>query len=290
LAQTPTQTTIYTATVSNSECPVSVETIVTVNEVPSPEITGPVTACQNSYWQEYSVNSSDQHGYQWEVTNGEVMSGQGTRNSTVHWFNGTEGELSVREIIWETGCDATTDFIVAFNGAAPDMVAVTQLSAGSNVLVCEDSTFSIYNWGYESKSNPGALFLNVHTQYCNFDLLDPTNYYYFVEHGNDENCLTRSYFNAPPVVSGIEGESNEQLDKLICWPNPAQHSITIGNIKSPTASNRLNIYNALGALIEVKNLPTTNEYLLDVSQLVQGLYFIEIVNSTSSKRISFVKL
>lgn len=290
LAQIPTQTTVYTATVSESDCPISIETTVTVNDTPNPEISGPAAACQNAYWQVYTVNSSDEHGYQWQITNGEVMSGQGMRNVTVHWFNGTEGELSVREVIWETGCDAITDFTVALNGIAPDMVAVTQLAAGSNVLVCEDSTFSIYNWGYESKSNPGALFLNVHTQYCNFDLLDPTNYYYFVEHGNDENCLTRSYFNAPPVVSSIDDELDPQLDKLICWPNPAQNSITIGNIKSPTASNRLNVYNALGALIEVENFPTSNEYLLDVSQLTPGLYFIEIVNNTSSKRISFVKL
>ena len=179
---------------------------------------------------------------------GIVRAWTATCNFTVHLYNASEGELRVREMFWESGCDAITDFSVGLNGIAPDMVAVTQLAAGSNVLVCEDSTFSIYNWGYESKSNPGALFLNVHTQYCNFDLLDPTNYYYFVEHGNDENCLTRSYFNAPPVVSSIDDELDPQLDKLICWPNPAQHSITIGNIKSPAVSNRLNVYNALGAV------------------------------------------
>jgi hypothetical protein len=286
----PTISTVYNAVFQNTACSVDDDFTLNVYPNPNPAINGSLTACENSYWQEYQVNSSDEHGYQWDVNNGEIMSGQGTRNVLVHWFNGTEGDLSVREVIWTTGCDATADLSVSLNGLAPEIVLVTQLAAGSNVLVCEDSTFSIYNWGYESKTNPGALFLNVNTQYCNFDLLDPTNYYYFVEHGNDENCLTRSYFNEPAVVSGIDNGTDKNQGRLICWPNPAQNSLTIGNLTQQAGNSQLHVYNSLGALIEVKSYSSAKEFILDVSDLNPGLYFVEIVNSSSSKRVSFVKL
>lgn len=286
----PAVSTVYNAVFQSAACTVEDDLTLNVNSKPNPSINGNLTACENSYWQAYQVNSSDEHGYQWDVANGEVMSGQGTRNVLIHWFNGTEGELSVREVIWATGCDATADLTVNLNGLAPEMVPVTQLAAGSNVLVCEDSTFSIYNWGYESKTNPGALFLNVNTQYCNFNLLDPTNYYYFVEHGNDENCLTRSYFNEPAVVSGIEDGSFNNQGKLICWPNPAMNSITIGNLVFDAGVSQLLVHNALGALIQVKSCSMAKEIVLDVSDLIPGLYFIEVANSSSVKRVSFVKL
>jgi hypothetical protein len=286
----PANSTVYNAVFQNSACTVEDVLTLNVNPKPTPSINGDLTACENAYWQEYNVNSSDEHGYQWDVANGEIMSGQGTRNVLVHWFNGTEGDLTVREVIWSTGCDATAELTVSLNGLAPEIVPVTQLAAGSNVLVCEDSTFSIYNWGYESKTNPGALFLNVNTQYCNFDLLDPTNYYYFVEHGNDENCLTRSYFNEPAVVSGIDNGTDKNQGRLICWPNPAQNSLTIGNLTHQSGNSQLHVYNSLGALIEVKSYSAAKEFILDVSDLNPGLYFVEIVNSSINKRVSFVKL
>jgi uncharacterized protein YjdB len=283
----PGNYTIIVTAENASGCSSTDDINVNVNPIPVPSIIGSITICENSYWQEYHVNSSSQHGYTWNLDNGSVMSGQGTNTALVHWFNGTSGSIDVTEHIWETGCEANTSIDVSFSGLAPDPSTVTQLSSGSNILICSDSTFSIYNWGYESKTTPGALYVNTYTQYCQFPLLDPTSYYYFVDHGFDSECLTRSYFNTPPTVVGIEETTNKF--GIILYPNPANEFVSINLDYLNSNQSLIEIFSLSGSL--VYSTISVNEKMkaIDLSGFNKGLYLVKVLANDNIYHSRFIK-
>jgi hypothetical protein len=283
----PAVSTVYNAVFQNASCTVEDDFTLVVNPKPNTSIVGNSEVCENSYWQFYHVNSSQNHSFNWEIQNGEIMSGQGTNAALIHWYDGTEGSLSVNEYIWETGCNADAFLQTTFSGSAPDMVSVIELQLGSNILICEDSTFTIYKWGYESKINPGPIYVCSNIQYCQFSLYDPANYYYFVEHGFDSECLTRSYLTPPPEITTLA--ENTISDDFIVYPNPFKDEI---NFKLTNLANdpfSLNIISFDGRIIRsfnnIKDLSSFN-----LQELMSGIYIFEFHNKNNTIRKILTKI
>jgi hypothetical protein len=283
----PDQSLTYVTTLANSACPVSVVTPVIVNPSPSPTINGPLTTCKNSFWQSYTVNSSSNHSFNWNVENGEITSGQGTSSVFIHWYNNTEGNITLNEYVWETGCNTTTNQYIILDGIAPDMIAVMHLEQGSNVLICQGPEFSVYKWGYESKIIPGAIYVNSNLQYCQFPVFDPVNYYYFVEHGNDSMCLTRSYLIPPAVVTGIN-RSNNPFDFKIT-PNPVTDILHFTFPESFYETFTMNLFTVNGKLVTTLNNLNSNS-VINISELINGIYFVELKCSSGIYKKMLSKL
>ncbi len=94
LAHAGTYTLIITLNTLQSQ-PVS--TLVEVGVPPTPSVTGPLRACAESI-QNYTVQAPIQgNTYQWQVTGGNIDSGQGTAIVAIKWVNASQGTLRVLE-------------------------------------------------------------------------------------------------------------------------------------------------------------------------------------------------
>ena len=63
------------------------------------------------------------------------------------------------------------------------------------------------------------------------------------------------------------------------FPNPSSEFIYI---KSNFKFNLIEIYNLLGEKVKNLNVPSLNNFCLDVSNCANGLYFVKVINKTST--------
>jgi gliding motility-associated-like protein len=123
---------------------------VTIINVPSPTITGNLNVCQGVN-PTYSVTNNVGNTYNWTVTNGTIVSGQGTNSIVVNWGNSTSGTVSVIETTPTPGSCAN-------NPATSVNVTITPLptptiSGGNNQLICQGT-----NPTYSVTNNPGNTY------------------------------------------------------------------------------------------------------------------------------------
>ncbi|OWY24839.1 hypothetical protein C7N43_27915 [Sphingobacteriales bacterium UPWRP_1] len=64
--------------------------------IPAPVISGNNMACANQTYT-YSTPAITGSTYNWTVTGGTIISGQGTNTITVQWNNGTAGTVQVQQ-------------------------------------------------------------------------------------------------------------------------------------------------------------------------------------------------
>lgn len=82
--------------------------VVTVNPLPTPSVTGPSPVCVSvaGNTSTYSTTNVAGHTYNWVVTGGTIVSGQGTNSITVSWTTAGAGTVAVTETITASGCSA----------------------------------------------------------------------------------------------------------------------------------------------------------------------------------------
>ncbi len=103
---------------------------INLNPLPTPTITGSLTACQNAV-RTYSVINSG-NTYLWAVTGGTITTGQGTNQVDITWGIGVSGTLQVTETIAATTCFVSQTINVTINpNPAPTFT-------GSNAVCAND--------------------------------------------------------------------------------------------------------------------------------------------------------
>ena len=82
--------------------------VVTVNPLPTPVVTGPSPVCVSvaGNTSTYTTTNVADHTYNWVVTGGTIVSGQGTNSITVSWTTAGAGTVAVTETITASGCSA----------------------------------------------------------------------------------------------------------------------------------------------------------------------------------------
>ena len=82
--------------------------VVTVNPLPTPVVTGPSPVCVSvaGNTSTYTTTNVAGHTYNWVVTGGTIVSGQGTNSITVSWTTAGAGTVAVTETITASGCSA----------------------------------------------------------------------------------------------------------------------------------------------------------------------------------------
>jgi len=283
LAQ-PLETTTYTVTgFGEGGCLSSLDLMLIVNEVPL-ILFGPEELCQNSYWSFYSSGTSNLN-YQWTIEGGETLTDNEDHSIWVHWTDNSSGIISVQVTDPENGCFKFDDLNVSFlEQVSPDTTEVFELF--ENMLACADSTQLIYQWGFEDKETLTENLSCFGSQFCLFSELDTEEYYYWVLHGDDSNCLTKSYF-IPPITN-IETIKNGS--RVNVFPNPATDFVTITISDSFLVySSELVVFDTMGntLLIKVLDQKTTE---IDVSYFAEGIYFLHFDANRGTLPIKLIKL
>lgn len=98
-----------TETITSTGCSTTTQKVVTINELPTPVISGTTTVCANEFGTIFSVPSlgppfMSGHSYIWTVVGGTVTAGAGTNAITVTWGAAGTGTVNLTETITATGC------------------------------------------------------------------------------------------------------------------------------------------------------------------------------------------
>ena len=119
---------------------------VVLEVTPDPIVTGNTDVCSNTT-HTYSTPSALGHAYDWTISNGTIVSGQGTASISVLWDAAGTGTLQVRDSILATGCRAISDLLIININDLP-----TPIVSGSS-SVCENT-----NAVYTTPSNTGRTY------------------------------------------------------------------------------------------------------------------------------------
>ncbi|MBI3138834.1 MAG: hypothetical protein HYZ15_09640 [Sphingobacteriales bacterium] len=114
---TATAGTYYIKGTTAGGCSTIQPVVVTVNPLPLPTVTGPSPVCVSVAGSESSYTTANVagHTYNWVVTGGTIVSGQGTNSITVSWTTAGAGSVAVTESITATGCTGTNTLNVTVN-------------------------------------------------------------------------------------------------------------------------------------------------------------------------------
>jgi len=266
-------------TTNNYGCTNSETITITVNPIPYPIISGSQAICQNSYWETYSIPSTSNQ-INWTVTNGDIMSSSNANDVVIHWGLGTTGTLNVTETISETGCSNDYTYTVLLGeNVALDTAEVLQLS--SSVLYTPND-YSFMNWGYESIITQIPVSIGVYSQYCEFPNFNPSLNYYWVEIGDGNGCITKSYFNNPNFIANTQIVEQNLVE---IFPNPTEGEI---NIKTELERFDFEIINLDGHM--VMSGSGDHSFTLPMNEIPSGLYFITIKNEGYQFNQKIIKL
>ncbi len=97
---------------------------ITINSVPKPQITGPVSLCAGTSAQ-YTTPPAAGHTFRWKVSGGNILSGQGTNSINVSWSAAGTGNVSVRDSIPATGYFGDDSLGVVVNPVPLSTIAVS---------------------------------------------------------------------------------------------------------------------------------------------------------------------
>jgi hypothetical protein len=266
-------------TTNNYGCTNSETITITVNPIPYPIISGSQAICQNSYWETYSIPSTSNQ-INWTVTNGDIMSSSNANDVVIHWGLGATGTLNVTETISETGCSNDYNYTVLLGeNVALDTAEVLQLS--SSVLYTPND-YSFMNWGYESILTQIPVSIGVYSQYCEFPNFNPSLNYYWVEIGDGNGCITKSYFNDPNFIANTQILEQNLVE---IFPNPTEGEI---NIKTDLERFDFEIINLDGHL--VMSGSGDHSFMLPMIEIPSGLYFITIKSKGYQFNQKIIKL
>lgn len=139
---------------------------VTKNPNPSPVIMGKDSICSNSNWNYYTF-AYNNHSYNWTVTGGTIVSGQGAANINVNWGGAGTGSIVVTETVSATGCVTTSSlFNTIINpNPAPSVSGPLSVCTGSRENYSTSfSSGRTYQWtitgGSISSQTAGTVAVN----------------------------------------------------------------------------------------------------------------------------------
>ncbi len=119
---------------------------VSILNTPDPIITGNTNVC-SSTTHSYSTPSGLGRIFEWTVSNGTILSGQGTANISVLWNASGTGTLIVKDSVTASGCKALSDlFIVTIGNLSTPLVS-------GPASICANNTAT-----YSTPSNTGRAY------------------------------------------------------------------------------------------------------------------------------------
>ncbi|MEI6489222.1 MAG: T9SS type A sorting domain-containing protein [Bacteroidota bacterium] len=115
-------------------------------------------------------------------------------------------------------------------------------------------------------------------QYDTLNTLTYSTYSYYYIDDINVHCVN---------CSGIGIDEILEQNNVSVYPNPASNTITIESTKCKVQS--IKIYNVLGEQVNSLKLTGNSKIEIDVSNLTQGVYFVEVETEKGIVRKKFVK-
>jgi len=150
-------TATVTATANGCNPPVPISRTVTINQSPTPSISGLSTVCYNQTGVVYITNSNPPNTYNWNISGGVITAGQGTNQITVSWTTAGTFDMNVTETNVGT-CSGTASYTVTVNPSIISTQPATQtVCEGTNVTfsVVASGTSLSYQWRKNSSDITG---------------------------------------------------------------------------------------------------------------------------------------
>jgi hypothetical protein len=246
---------------------------------PVPVILGRDLVCKNEHGTSFSTSKTI-NTFHWSIQKGSINGGQGTNSVIAQWSDKDSiGKISVTEALkYYPFCSTTANKIVNIKGTISPTPAQLVLKADkieTEILICPNCNFEKYQWGYESKITRTEVLTCKDIIWCKFPSIDTLNNFYWVKIGPDLNCQTKSYFNAPVMLSSSRiGKSGE----VLVYPNPAEDMV---NIKSNNPIESVQILNGVGAMVEAlkaDEMQRQKEISINTGHLKAGIYFVRVLD------------
>jgi hypothetical protein len=246
---------------------------------PLPVILGKDLVCKNEHGTSFSTGNT-LNAFHWSIEKGSINGGQGTNSVIAQWSDKDSiGKLSVTEALkYYPFCSTTANKIINIKGTISPTPAQLVLKADkieTEILICPNCNFEKYQWGYENKITRTEVLTCKDIIWCKFPNIDTLNNFYWVKIGPDLNCQTKSYFNAPVMLSSSRiGESGE----VLVYPNPAEDMV---NIKSNNPIESVQILNGVGAMVaalKADEMRKQKEISINTGHLKAGIYFVRVLD------------
>ena len=183
-------------------------------------ISGPSPICADLNGVVYSAAGQAGSTYEWVVTGGVIVSGQGTNSITVDWDNVAAGLVEVKEVNMG-GCEGQTVKKNIILLPAPIQPTIT----GPDT-VCELSNGNIYsitatpNYTYNWTVSGGNLTSGANTAQISVNWLGKGNGFIRVTQSNSSGCTSE------PDTFRVNIVKNE-IDSLLGSPSVCPHSVQI---------------------------------------------------------------
>ncbi len=283
---TPKSTSYYYATgINSNNCQQTDSILIKVINNPNPKIIGDTFVCKNQNWAAFNIsNNNPLNTIRWSIVNGDLQSGEIAETVSVRWGKTSTGEIRATETMNVFPyCSTTTSRIVNMGkGQAqnPTIIFAKGNTIKSNILIADNKTYYIYQWGFEDKKTNVRTIIGKNQTWCAFDNIDTVKYRYFVLTNTDINniCPNISYFNTPHY-------SNTDLVKNIhiqLFPNPVSNYLNIGGLTEEI--NSIQIIDEIGKTHYLEVINNT----VNVSKLSQGIYFIRLTSQKHDVSTKFI--
>lgn len=120
------------------------------------------------------------------------------------------------------------------------------------------------------------------------DYAGQTIYISFLHNSDDDNLIAIDdillFGNGSPLA--IEDDKKNYTPSL--YPNPASGILNI-DLTGDMEVESINIYNAVGQLVQVESSVSTDLIKIDISQMVKGLYYISLITKQGVYSNQFIK-
>lgn len=178
---------------------------------------------------------------------------------------------------WEE--DETTNYLLATNGNRTSSIYYYEGQISSKRDYTYDAAAQMSNFGHPFKDKTGVDYVTENFPYVNKIL---SSMYY------DYDISTASYDLSSKVTYNYQEQlvldkTSFEINKITLYPNPAN---AVVNIKIDQEINSISIVDISGRTTAIKPVSETS---FDVSNLANGVYFIEIKTATGIFREKFIK-
>ncbi len=95
-------------------------------------------------------------------------------------------------------------------------------------------------------------------------------------------CIDTVYATITVINSTVSIEENSLEDIISIYPNPAKSDLTVnfGSLKNEVV--KMNIYSSVGRLIKSSSTLSNNQFKIDIRNLANGIYFIQLETNKNS--------